>query len=61
MPDVGGKGSDSTPGVQLRDLRASNLDECVETPCDPDARFRGRSWTGYIVHFTGYRGLVKSR
>ena len=54
-PDAGGKGGDSTPGVQLRDLRASEPDERVESPYDPDARFRsrsGRSWTGYMVHLT---------
>ncbi len=41
--------------VQRRALRTRGPGDRVESPCDPEARFRtraGRGWTGYVVHLT---------
>lgn len=57
-PEAGGKGG-GIPGIRFRPLPArppvSDAAERVESPYDPDARFRrrsGRTWTGYIAHRT---------
>jgi hypothetical protein len=54
-PDTGGKGRDRALGVRLRALQARDPDDRVESPYDPDARYRtrsGRTWVGYVVHLT---------
>jgi transposase len=57
-PEAGGTGG-GTPGIRFRSWPArapvSDVKERVESPYDPDARFRrrcGRAWTGYIAHLT---------
>ena len=42
-------------GARLRPVQGRGPGDRVESPYDPDARFRskaGRSWTGYMVHLT---------
>ena len=58
-PDAGGtdsKGGGHAPGARLRALQArDDRGDRVESPYDPDARYRtrsGRTWVGYIVHLT---------
>jgi transposase len=57
-PETGGI-EGGTPGVRFSPWPArppvSDTEERVESPYDPDARFRrrsGRAWTGYIAHLT---------
>lgn len=57
-PGGGGTGG-GMPGVRFRSLPArppvGDAEERIESPYDPDARFRtrsGRMWTGYIAHLS---------
>ena len=57
-PGAGGMGG-SMLGVRFRSLSArppaGDAEERIESPYDPDARFRtrsGRTWPGYIAHLT---------
>ncbi len=54
-PATGGPGDGGGTIVRQRALRTRGPDDRVESPYDPDARFRGRGgreWVGYLVHLT---------
>ena len=51
----GGSDGGGAAAVRRRALRTRGPGDRVESPYDPEARFRtraGRSWTGYVVHLT---------
>ena len=52
---AGGSDGGGAAAVRRRALRTRGPGDRVESPYDPEARFRtraGRSWTGYVVHLT---------
>ena len=52
---AGGKGGGAAGRVRLRPAQGRGPGDRVESPYDPDARFRAKSgtgWTGYMVHLT---------
>jgi hypothetical protein len=54
-PGAGGSGDGDGTAVRQRALRTRGPDDRVQSPYDPDARFRGRrgrEWIGYMVHLT---------
>jgi transposase len=54
-PAAGGPGDGGGTTVRQRALRTRGPDDRVQSPYDPDARFRGRrgrEWVGYLVHLT---------
>jgi transposase len=54
-PGAGGSGNGGATTVRQRALRTRGPDDRVQSPYDPEARFRGRSgreWVGYVVHLT---------
>jgi transposase len=54
-PAAGGPGDGGGTAVRQRALRTRGRDDRVQSPYDPDARFRGRrgrEWVGYLVHLT---------
>ena len=53
--DEGDKSGGASAGVRLRAVQGRGPGDRVESPYDPDARFRSKSdanWTGYMVHMT---------
>ncbi len=54
-PGTDGPGDGGAATVRQRALRTRGPDDRVQSPYDPEARFRGRSgreWVGYVVHLT---------
>lgn len=52
---AGGSDGGGAAAVRQRALRTRGPDDRVESPYNPEARFRtraGRGWTGYVVHLT---------